>query len=63
MPHKSGNSTSNMFYSTKGAETLRIAKANYNVNLSYSSTKPPIFRMIKEGAHNNKLSKCFKKLF
>ena len=57
-PYKSSHLPSSMFY-----EPLRIVKPNNNANLFYSSVKPLIFGMIKQGAHSDKLSNVSKKLF
>ena len=62
-PYKSSHLPSSMFYSAIGAEPLRIVKPNNNANLFYSSVKPLIFGMIKQGAHSDKLSNVSKKLF
>ena len=44
------------FYSAIGAETIRIAKANNKADLFDLSVKPLIFKVIKQDAHNDKLS-------
>ena len=56
MTYKSNNLPCNMFYSAIGAGTLCIAKANNNVKQFYPCVSPLIFTMIKQGAHNDKLS-------
>ena len=48
-----------MFYSETGAKTLFIGKGNNNPDWFYSYVKPLIFRMIKQGAHNDKLTNAF----
>ena len=47
MPYRSSNIPSNMFYSSIGAETLRIARASNNPDCSSLSIKPLVIRMIK----------------
>ena len=61
IPYKSSNLPSNRFYSAIGAETLPIAKANDNANSFCLSLKLLIFRMVKQGAQNDKLSNVLKK--
>ena len=66
MPYKYSNLPSNMFYSAIGAETLhwtKIAKAINKADLFYSSVKPLLFRMIKQGTCNEKLSNILIFLF
>ena len=55
-PCKSSNLPSNIFYSGIRAETLPNAKANNNINSFYSSVKPLIHKIVKQGAQNDKLS-------
>ena len=50
MPHKSSNIPSNMFYSSVGAETLRIARAINSANPFFNSVKPLQSRMLNKGA-------------
>ena len=45
-----------MFYSATGAGTLCIAKANNNAKQFYTCVSQLIFTVIKQGAHNDKLS-------
>ena len=61
MPYKSSNLPSNIFYSSIGAETLRIARASNNAASFFSSVKPLISRMLKQGANASKLSNVLKK--
>ena len=43
------------------AEFLRIAKESNKANFFYSFVKPLIFRIIKQGVHNDKFSSNCKK--
>ena len=63
MPYKSSNLPSNIFYSAIGAEALRIARASNNSDSFHLSLKPLINRMLKQGAHKDKISKVLKKFF
>ena len=63
MPYKSSNLPSNIFYSSIGAETLRIARASNNTASFFSSVKPLISRMLKQGANASKLSNVLRKFF
>ena len=63
MPYKSSNLPSNIFYSAIGAEILRIARASNNGDAFYSSVKPLIFRMMKQGANNHRLSNIIQKFY
>ena len=49
-----------MFYSTVVAETSRVTKTNNNADSFYSLVKPLIFKAVKYGAHNDKLSNALK---
>ena len=64
MPYKSSNiPSSNIFYSSICAETLRIARASNNSNSFSSSIKPLVTRMLKQGAYKEKLSNTLRKFF
>jgi len=63
MPHKSSNIPSAMFYSSFGAELLRVSRASNNTNQFTNSIKPLVSRMIKQGANFDKLSKITKKFY
>ena len=63
MPYKASNLPSSIFYSSIGAETLRIAKASNNADAFYFSVKPLIERMIKQGADCLKLSNVLRKFY
>ena len=60
MPHESSRLPSNMLYSAIGADTLCIAEAKNNPDSFCSTVKSLMFRMIKQGAHNDKLSNDLK---
>lgn len=49
-----------MSYPAIEEEPLRVVKLNNNANLFYSSVKPLMFGMIKQGAHSDKLLNIFK---
>jgi len=63
MPHKSSNVPSTMFYSSFGAELLRIARASNNQIQFTNSIKPLVNRMLKQGAYLDKLSNVTKKFY
>ena len=63
MPYRSSNIPSNMFYSSIGAETLRIARASNNPDCFSLSIKPLVIRMLKQGACKEKLNNVLCKFF
>jgi len=63
MPYKSSNIPSNMFYSSIGAETLRIARASNSSDYFSLSIKPLIRRMLKQGASKEKLNNVIKRFY
>ena len=63
MPDKASNMPSNIFYSSIGAEVLRIARASNNLNSFLSSVKPLITRMCRQGASKPRLANVLKKFF
>ena len=63
MLYKSSNITSNIFYSSICAETLRIARASNNSNSFSSSIKPLVTLMLKQGAYKEKYSNALRKYF
>ena len=63
MPHKSSNIPSSIFYSSIGAEVLRIARVSTNSERFSSSVLPLIFRMIKQGGTKLRINKILKKFF
>ena len=56
MPYRSSNIPSNMFYSSIGAKTLRIARASNNPDCFSLSIKQLVIRMLKQGACKEKLN-------
>jgi len=52
-----------MFYSSFGAELLRISRASNNRNQFSASIKPLVNRMIKQGADIERLSKVTQKFY
>ena len=63
MPYVSSNIPSNIFYSSIGAETLRIARASNYPDAFFSSVKPLCDRMCKQGAKTEKLKNILTKFF
>ena len=62
-PYRSNNFPSNMFYSSIGADTLRIARASNNSDCFSLSIKPLVIRMLKQGACKEKLNNVLYKYF
>ena len=58
-PYKSSNIPSKTFYSTIGAETLRICHASSTSSSFLESTEPSYARMIKEGANTTDTKRIF----
>ena len=54
MPYKCSNIPSTIFYSSIGAEILRIARACTDAESFSKSAKPLLNRMIKQGANTKK---------
>ena len=63
MPHSISNIPSSIFYSSVGAEVLRIARANSNVDSFLKSTKVIISRMLRQGANVDKLKSVIGRFF
>ena len=63
MPYSSSNMPSTIFYSSLGAEILRIARATSNVESFTMSSKKLIIRMIKQGAVMSRVQLVLKKFF
>ena len=63
MPYASSNMPSTIFYSSLGAEILRIARATSNVESFTESSKNLIIRMVKQGAVISKVQAVLKKFF
>ena len=63
MPYKCSNIPSTMFYSSIGAEILRIARACTDTNNFYQSTKPLVTRMLKQGGKINKIQNTIKRFY
>ena len=63
MPFLCSNMPSTMFYSSLGAEVLRIGRANNDVTTFFNSTKCIIDRMIKQGGKIYNIIKILKKLY
>ena len=63
MPYHSSNMPSMIFYSSIGAEILRIAKATSNVDTFLVSVRSLVNRMIKQGAKIAKTVKVLHKTY
>ena len=63
MPYHSSNMPSKIFYSSLGAEILRIGKANNNSCSFYNSARIIVQRMIKQGGKITNITKTLKKVF
>lgn len=63
MPYSSSNMPSTIFYSSIGADVLRIAITTSNIAPLVSSYKKPLSRMFKQGALVPKVHSVLKKLF
>ena len=63
MPYASSNMPSTIFYSSLGAEILRIARATSNVESFTESSQNLIIRMVKQGAVISKVQAVLKKFF
>ena len=63
MPYRSSNIPSNMFYSSIGAEILRIAGASNNSDCFSLSIKQLVIRILKQGACKEKLNNVLFKFF
>ena len=61
MPFKCSNIPSKIFYSTIGAEILRIGRASSTVEPFIKSAKSIIEQMKDQGAHPKKIDRHFKK--
>ena len=62
MPFRSSNIPSKIFFSSFGAEILRIAKATSSVDLFLHTSKNLVIRMTKQGARRDQLSRIFQKM-
>ena len=62
MPDKSSNVPSSIVYSAIGAESLRIARASNNPE-SFSTVKPLIARMSRQGVSIGKINSSILKFF
>ena len=63
MPFSSSNMPSSIFYSSIGAEILRIARATSNRRSFLSSTRILLKRMLKQGAHGKKVTIVLNKIY
>ena len=63
MPFLCSNIPTKMFYSSLGAEILRIARANNNKISFVKSTKGIINRMFNQGANRTRIANTLKKVF
>ena len=63
MPYASSNIPSKFFYSSLGAEILRIGRANGSLNDFRRSGKALISRMVKQGAKDCKMKQVLRKVY
>ena len=63
MPFLESNIPSKMFYSSLGAEVLRIGRANNENTTFFESSKKLVKRMLKQGGSMMQISKTLKKVF
>ena len=63
MPFMSSNMPLKIFYSSVGAEILRIAKANNNIPTFFNSTRAIIKRMLSQGGKLKSIINTLKKIF
>ena len=62
-PFKCSNIPSKIFFSTIGAETLRICNASSTFSGFLESSKPFYSRMLKQGAKSDNIKNVFKKFY
>ena len=63
MPYITSNMPSKIFYSSLGAEILRIGRTTNDFDQFKFSSKKITGRMIKQGAQHHKIQQCFRKIF
>ena len=63
MPYKCSNMPSKIFYSTIGAEILRIGRISSSSELFVSSAKPLVQRMLRQGANFKMISRTLKRIY
>ena len=63
MPYASSNIPSSIFYSSVGAEILRISRVSSGPSVFVTSSQAVIKRIINQGAKNVQLRKTLKKLY
>ena len=63
MPYGFSNMSSKIFYSSLGAEILRIGRTTHNVQSFKLSAKKITERMINQGATDKKIQHCLQKTF
>ena len=61
-PYKSSNMPLRMFYSTIGAEFLRICRASSQYKPFIDACQPFVARMRNQGADNDKMFQCINKM-
>ena len=60
-PYLCSNMPSKMFYSSLGAEILRISRNNTELEKFESSCDKIIYRMMKQGGTKSRIKKCLLK--
>ena len=63
MPYKCSNMPSKIFYSTIGAEILRIGRISSSSKLFVSSAKPVVQRMLRQGANFKMILRTLKRIY
>ena len=63
MPYKSSNIPSKIFYSSLGAEILRIGRATMSTTAFVSSSRALIHRMMNQGAAREDVTRLLKKIY
>ena len=63
MPFSDSNIPSTMFYSSIGAEILRISRVSSAEEQFFNSSEAVIRRMINQGARKERLKKTLKKMY
>jgi len=63
MPFKCSNIPGKIFYSSIGAEILRISRTSMTLESFVSSSKSILNRMRKQGAESNKIGRILRKIY
>ena len=63
MPYRDSNMPSRIFYSSFGAEILRIARTSTESNSFFESAKKLLHRMVRQGANKDRIVKTLKQAY